>query len=75
MLLRLRGGSFAFLAYDPVSAVIWIATLVSLILWGRGFFCGWLCPYGAMQEVTYQAGRLSGARSWRVSARWDLRLK
>lgn len=24
---------------------------LTLLLWGRGVFCGWLCPYGAMLEL------------------------
>lgn len=42
---------FAFLLYDPPSLVLWAFVLVSLVLWGRGTFCGWLCPFGAMQEL------------------------
>ena len=70
-----EGGSFAFLAYDPVSAVIWIATLASLPFWGRGFFCGWLCPYGAMQEASHALGRRAGVRARRVPVWLDRRLK
>jgi ferredoxin len=69
------GGSFAFLLYDPFSLVVWGAAIAGFIMWGRGFFCGWLCPYGAMQELTHHAGRLIGVRQIRVAARWDARLK
>jgi NosR/NirI family nitrous oxide reductase transcriptional regulator len=27
---------------------------LTLVLWGRGVFCGWLCPYGAMLELLYK---------------------
>ncbi|MDQ0444931.1 4Fe-4S binding protein [Methylobacterium persicinum] len=47
----LRTHDFAFLLYDPPSLVLWAFVLGSLVLWGRGTFCGWLCPFGAMQEL------------------------
>ena len=71
----LDGGSFAFLLYDPFSLVIWGAVLASLIVWGRGFFCGWLCPYGALQEFTHVLGRSVRLPEWRVPDQWDRRLK
>ena len=31
---------------------------MSLILLGRGVFCGWLCPFGALQEIAFKLGKL-----------------
>ena len=75
MRTALEGGSFVFLLYDPFSLLIWAAVIVSFVLWGRGFFCGWLCPYGAMQELTHHLGKMLGLKQIRVSERWDGRLK
>ena len=69
------GGSFAFLLYDPFSLLIWAVALVSFIAWGRGFFCGWLCPFGALQEFAHHLGLRLGLRQIEPSARWDRRLK
>lgn len=36
---------------DPMMFIMWSFVAVSLLLWGRGVYCGWLCPFGAMQEL------------------------
>ena len=69
------GGSFAFLLYDPFSLLIWVATVLGFIAWGRGLFCGWLCPFGAMQEFAHHIGKLLRVPQIEPSARWDQRLK
>ncbi|WP_430878785.1 4Fe-4S binding protein [Granulosicoccus sp. 3-233] len=70
-----EGGSFAFLLYDPFSLVLWVVTIVGFVLWGRGLFCGWLCPFGALQEFAHHLGRLMGLPQIKPSAVWDARLK
>ncbi|MFZ5964995.1 4Fe-4S binding protein [Thalassococcus sp. BH17M4-6] len=71
----LSQGSLAFLLYDPFSLLIWGAAILGFFLWGRGLFCGWLCPFGALQEFAHHLGRLLRLRQIRVPARWDDRLK
>ncbi|QBF30621.1 4Fe-4S binding protein [Thalassococcus sp. S3] len=70
-----EGGSYAFLIYDPFSLLIWGAAILGFLLWGRGLFCGWLCPFGAMQEFTSHLGRLLRLPQIEPSRPWDQRLK
>lgn len=70
-----EGGSFAYLLYDPVSLLIWAATILGFVLWGRGLFCGWLCPFGALQEFAHHLGRLLRLPQWDPPPLWDARLK
>jgi NosR/NirI family nitrous oxide reductase transcriptional regulator len=67
--------SWAFFLFDPMSTILWIFVLGSLVVWGRGTFCGWLCPFGALQELVASLARLAHIRTLRPSTSVDGRLK
>ena len=66
--------SLSFLLYDPFSLIIWFFVFISLVLWGRGTFCGWLCPYGVLQEFSHYLGRLLRFPRIRVSEKLNDKL-
>lgn len=42
---------------DPMMFIQWSFVAVTLLLWGRGVYCGWLCPFGALQELVNKVAR------------------
>lgn len=42
---------------DPVIFLLWGFVAVSVLLWGRAVYCGWLCPFGALQAMLYWLAR------------------
>ncbi len=62
---------------DPFIFLFWIFIIVTVFLFGRGLFCGWLCPFGSLSEVLYKFGSKIGLRRWQrtLPRQWHDRLK
>ncbi len=60
---------------DPVIFILWSFTFVTLFIWGRGVFCGWLCPFGALQEMLGWVAKRLRIRQWKISEPLHLRLQ
>jgi NosR/NirI family nitrous oxide reductase transcriptional regulator len=69
-----RGFNPSFYLAEPLMVIIAAYTLVSVVLIGRGVFCGWLCPFGALQELLAQVSRALGLPQWNPSEALEKRL-
>ncbi|NDY93592.1 NosR/NirI family protein [Ideonella livida] len=49
---------------DPFIFLFWIFIIATTFVFGRGLFCGWLCPFGSLSEALFKLGRRLGLRRW-----------
>jgi NosR/NirI family nitrous oxide reductase transcriptional regulator len=69
-----QGFRWDFFLLEPLIFILWSATAAALLFWGRGAFCGWLCPFGALQELANQLARRLGVRQLAIPFAWHERL-
>jgi len=60
---------------EPLIFVLWIFILGVSLTWGRGVFCGWVCPYGAMSELAFKLTHRFGWESLELPDWIHLRLR
>ena len=64
----MHGFSWETFMIDPMMFILWSFVAMTILLWGRGVYCGWLCPFGAIQEIVYKIGEKLGIRSYEFPA-------
>jgi NosR/NirI family nitrous oxide reductase transcriptional regulator len=70
--------NWALFLSEPFVFIFWLFIITTVFLWGRGVFCGWLCPFGSLSEALHKIGHLVGLgrfqfsvpRVWHNRLRW-----
>lgn len=62
----LNGFRWETFLIEPVIFVLWSFVALGLLFWGRGVYCGWLCPFGALQELLNEGAKRLGIKQIEV---------
>ena len=65
-----NGFDWAYFLMEPLIFIIWAAVAAGLLFWGRGPYCGWLCPFGALQELINRLAKLVKIRQ--ITVPWAI---
>ena len=62
---------------DPFIFLFWIFIILTTFVWGRGLFCGWMCPFGSLSELIYKVAGAIGLKRFQFDLlmKWHNRLK
>jgi NosR/NirI family transcriptional regulator, nitrous oxide reductase regulator len=52
------GFDWGYFLMEPLVFILWASVFVALLFWARGPYCGWLCPFGALQELLNRLAKL-----------------
>ena len=58
----ISGFDWAYFLMEPMIFILWGSVAAALLFWGRGPYCGWLCPFGALQELLNRIAKIFKVR-------------
>lgn len=54
----ISGFDWSYFLMEPLIFILWGSVFCALLFWARGPYCGWLCPFGALQELLNRLAKL-----------------
>ena len=64
------GFDWSYFLMEPLIFILWGSVAVALLFWARGPYCGWLCPFGALQELINRVAKWVRIPQWNLP--WGL---
>jgi len=52
--VKLNNGDWENILFEPIFVILSSFVIITTLIWGRGIFCGWICPFGTIQDMIYK---------------------
>jgi len=62
----MTGFDWSYFLMEPLTFILWGSVAAGLLFWGRGPYCGWLCPFGALQELINRIAKVFSIKQYNV---------
>ena len=56
--LKINNGIWDNILFEPIFIILTSFIIISTLIWGRGIFCGWICPFGTIQDIMYKITKI-----------------
>ena len=64
--LKINNEAWENILFDPIYIILGVFTIITTLIWGRGIFCGWLCPFGTIQDIIYKVKNLLKFKTFEI---------
>ena len=54
-IIKNDNGIWEMILFDPIYIILVTFIIIATVLFGKGIFCGWICPFGFIQDLIKKA--------------------